>query len=105
MNYAAKVRSEIERALADGCSVGSVEIAAKLCLTLRTLQRRLADEGTMFGSILDDVRKGMCKNLLKTESVGATAKALGFADRSTLLVAHKRWFGVTPRQHKKGLVK
>lgn len=38
------------------------EIASALCMTSRTLRRRLEDEGTSYSALLDDVRKALAED-------------------------------------------
>lgn len=66
----------------------------------RTLQRRLADEGTTFGDILDDVRREAAYRYLTTTDlpIGHVALMVGFAEQSTLTHAVRRWFGRSPSQ-------
>lgn len=66
----------------------------------RTLQRRLAAEGTTFGEILDDVRREAAYRYLTTTDVpiGQVALMVGFGDHSTLTHATRRWFGRSPSQ-------
>jgi AraC-like DNA-binding protein len=66
----------------------------------RTLQRRLAAEGTTFEAILDDVRRATAARLITQTDlpfVQVTAM-VGLTEQSALSRAARRWFGVTPRQ-------
>lgn len=73
-------------------------VAAALVLSERTLRRRLADSGTSFQQLLDEVRASLAGRLLAsgTLSVEEIALRLGYAEASSFISAHKRWHGSTP---------
>ncbi|MEV0766173.1 AraC family transcriptional regulator [Nocardia sp. NPDC050435] len=73
-------------------------IASRLSVTPRTLQRRLAEEGTSFSVILDDVRRHTAARYLTdtTMALSDVATRLGLAEQSILTRYSKRWWGVTP---------
>jgi AraC-like DNA-binding protein len=103
----ARVRSELVKVLVRGevedCTLAAC--AARLSLPPRTLQRRLAVDGTSFVSLLDDARRELSLQLLtdpKT-SVAEVAFALGFGDQTAFHRAFVRWTGTTPGEHKKRL--
>lgn len=89
-----------ERLLREGSGMPDMEtIARELCLTPRTLRRRLGDEGTTFSAIRDAVRLALAKELLSmTElSVGEISGRLGYADPTCFTNAFKGWTnGATP---------
>lgn len=68
-------------------------IAAQLNISERTLRRHLAEEGTSFGALLDDVRARLSEVLSKScDSSGKSiASKLGFESASALRRAQKRW--------------
>ena len=61
--FAARVRHELSRALQDGQAT-LAQIATRMGITPRTLQRRLADEATTFQIMLDDCRRDLALPLL-----------------------------------------
>jgi AraC-like DNA-binding protein len=73
-------------------------IAAMLCMSERTLQRRLTEEGTSFAELVDEVRREMAQRYFAHSHFTATeiTFALGFSDPSNLYRACKRWFGRSP---------
>ncbi|WP_454862647.1 AraC family transcriptional regulator [Paraburkholderia fungorum] len=75
------------------------EVAGKLNITSRTLRRQLEAEGTSFQAIMDDVRRSLATEYLKTTgmSVGNIAMLLGFQDTANFRRALKRWTGKSPR--------
>jgi len=68
----------------------------------RTLQRRLAEDGTSFNELLDQVRFDVAKHLLQDNSITVTdiSGELGYKDPANFTRAFRRWAGVSPRQHR-----
>jgi AraC-like DNA-binding protein len=81
------------------------EVARALAMSERTLQRRLADEGTSFGELLDDTRRELAEQYLQRMnlSLAQAGFLLGFADQTSFVRACKRWFGVPPGQYRRRL--
>lgn len=75
-------------------------VARLLAVHPRTLQRRLATEGTSFERVLDTVRRDTARELLQRTDLpfSQIAVRIGLADQSTLTRASRRWFGRTPRE-------
>ncbi len=73
-------------------------VAEALRLSSRTLQRRLADEGTRFNALLDEVRHELAREYVgdARRPLGEIAYLLGYAELSPFLRAFKRWTGRTP---------
>lgn len=76
------------------------EIAQKLCLSERTLRRRLADKGVSYQSLLDMVRKNRTLEMLENSklSIEQIALEVGFSDSHNFRRAFKRWTGSTPSE-------
>lgn len=74
------------------------QIADDLCVSNRTLQRKLKDEGTSYNDLLQDTRRQLaCKYLTQRQrSVVEVAYLLGFSEPSAFSRAFKRWTGETP---------
>lgn len=72
-------------------------VASAMCMTSRTLRRRLIGEETSFVAIVDDVRCSLALEYLKATkmSVDDIASVLGFSDSAALRKALKRWTGKT----------
>ncbi|MFX0578462.1 AraC family transcriptional regulator [Nocardia nepalensis] len=83
--------------IARGTSASQDEIAAELRMSIRTLRRRLGDEGTGFRELVDETRQLLAEELL---AIGATvedvAERLGYGDASAFTHAFTRWTGTTP---------
>ena len=73
-------------------------VASVLCMSERTLQRRLTEEGTSFIELVDATRRELAQRYLGNGAFTPTEMsfALGFSDPSNFYRACKRWFGHTP---------
>ena len=73
-------------------------VARALTVSGRTLSRRLAEEGTSFRGILDDVRHEFACALLqdRTLSVGDVAFFLQYSEPAAFHRAFRRWTGQAP---------
>jgi AraC-like DNA-binding protein len=79
-------------------------VARRLGMSARSLQRRLAEEGTSFRSLLDELRREVAREYLERNRVpiAGVAHLAGFSDVSAFTRATTRWFGETParlREH------
>lgn len=91
------VRSRLPGSLPSGD-----EVAKELCMTRRTLTRKLSEEGTNFKSLVESARCDLAKRLLVgTDSIAQVAFLLDFADQAAFSVAFKRWTGATPAVFRK----
>jgi AraC-like DNA-binding protein len=83
------------------------EVAGELCMSERTLQRRLEEEATSFIELLDDTRRELAEQYLGRLhlSLGQAAYLLGFADQSSFFRACRRWFDLSPGQYRSQLYK
>lgn len=93
----ARVRAALSSRLPDG-EPTAAEVAATLHLSLRSLQRKLAERGLSFETLLDDTRRALAEAHLRERklSVGEVAFLLGFADASSFTRAFRRWTGNAP---------
>jgi AraC-like DNA-binding protein len=78
-------------------------IASKLGVTPWTLQRQLSAEKTRFRELMDDTRKQLARDYIReTEtSLSEIAWLLGFSNPAALHKAYKRWFELSPAEHRK----
>lgn len=74
------------------------EVAQRLGLTARTLQRRLASVGLGFTALVDDVRRASAERYLADGALplAEISFLLGFTEPSTFHKAFRRWTGQTP---------
>lgn len=92
----------------NGCRVLNLRAAARrLGMTERSLRRRLADEGTSFRGVHDDVQLQAAIGYLRDTrlTVEAIAELLGFSDAANFRRAFRRWTGKPPldyRRHERG---
>ncbi|WP_370619957.1 helix-turn-helix transcriptional regulator [Mumia sp. Pv 4-285] len=79
-------------------------VARLLNVHRRTLQRRLADQGTGFAQIVDDVRRETVHRYLTRTAVPLheISAAVGFAEQATLTRSARRWWGETPTAVRQG---
>ena len=96
-----RVRAEVARILHKG-EPRRDDIAARLNMTDRTLQRRLQAESATYQQLLDDTRCELARKYLADPRRNLTevADLLGFADQSNMFRACKRWFGMPPGQYR-----
>jgi AraC-like DNA-binding protein len=99
----ARVQLLVTRSL--GSSPVDIGAVARLLQTHpRTLQRRLAAEGTTFETVLDGVRRAAAHRLITQTDVplSQVTAMVGLAEQSALTRAVRRWYGVTPRDLRRG---
>lgn len=78
------------------------EAAEILDTSARTLQRRLAEEGTTYTNASDHTRSEMAGELLEKtdETITEIAIRLGYSNGANLTRAFTRWSGVSPRVYR-----
>jgi AraC-like DNA-binding protein len=93
----AQVRRQLTEGMANG-PMTLAQVARRLHLSGRSLQRRLQAEGTRFDQLVDAVRREMALRYIADErlALGEVAYLLGFAEPSAFHRAFKRWTGMTP---------
>ena len=77
-------------------------VARELCMSERTLRRRLKDENTSFRQVFDEVRSVLaCEYLTTTKiTVSEIANLLGYTECVNFRRAFVRWNGQTPNQYR-----
>lgn len=92
-----RVCAEVSKALSEG--VPTVDhVATSLGMTKRTLQRRLADDGHHYQTLVEATRKRLAERLLRDTdyAIAEVAFLTGYAEQSTFSRAFKRLSGQTP---------
>lgn len=100
----APVRELVQQLLPTGAATLEV-VAAQFVMHPKTLQRRLAQEGTTFKALSDNVRQETAERLLRDTDLTMShlTRQLGYAEQSVLTRASHRWFGRGPLEHRKAL--
>ena len=100
-----RAREVIIRRLPDG-EPRRDQVASELCMSERTLQRRLEQEATSFVQLLDDTRRELAEQYLGRLhlTLAQAAYLLGFADQSSFFRACRRWFELSPGQYRSRLL-
>lgn len=75
-------------------------VANRLAVSPRTLQRRLSDKGVQFQAILERTRYELAQQYFYEKRLSLTdiALLLGYSEQSAFNRAFKRWTGKSPRQ-------
>lgn len=83
-----------------GQALTMADVAHELNISTRTLQRRLADEGTKFQGILEQVRHQLAQHYLSLSQldINEIAHLLGYEEASSFHRAFQHWEGTSPGQ-------
>ncbi|MDH3000997.1 hypothetical protein A1D23_11080 [Chelonobacter oris] len=97
-----QVQQEIARLL-NGNKPTLEQIAARLFITPRTLQRRLKAENLSFGRLLEATRAQTAEQLLQRQDmgIGEIAFYLGYQETHSFSRAFHQWHGISPLQWRK----
>lgn len=97
-----RVKATIIELLADG-KISDAKVANELCMSNRTLQRKLQKKGTTFKEVLTDVRKGIAMKYIQDSQLTLTELSfqLGFSEISAFSRAFKNWTGQSPKNYRK----
>lgn len=91
---------EVRDADAEQAAFRSIdEVARRLHVSVRTLKRRLADEGTTYSDLVETERRERAMLLLRGGglSIAEIADRLGYSDAANFTRAFRRWTGRSPR--------
>jgi len=96
------VANQLASLLPSGESRAAV-VARQLGMSQRSLTRHLAEEGTTFAEILEQLRRRLASRYLADDrmSVQQTAWLLGYSEVGAFNHAYKRWTGTAPRRTRK----
>lgn len=86
--------------------VTALEVADKLNMSVRNLQRKLSSESTSFKDLLEEVRSTLVVEYLMDprHSMNEIAYLLGFSDHSNFARAFRRWFNMSPSEKRQELL-
>lgn len=100
---AGRVREALRRHAGHQVQMG--RIASALCMSERTLRRRLQEEGCTFQQVVDEVRRTWAEELLADSrlALDRIAERLGYAEAASFIHAFKRWTQLTPREFRRQL--
>jgi len=92
-----RVKTEIMAGLPSG-SPAEEDIAKAVCLSARTLNRKLAALGTSYFQLLETVRRELALQYIADPalSLNDVSFLLGFSEQSTFSRAFRRWTGQAP---------
>lgn len=78
--------------------ISNEKLARALCMSVRSLQRKLQQARTTFRKVLDQTREDLAKQYIRDNNLDLTEIAflLGFSEHSAFSRAFKRWTGQTP---------
>jgi AraC-like DNA-binding protein len=94
-----QVKAVLKRSLA-GRKPRVEDAAQEMRVSVRTLQRRLLDEGLTFQSLVEEARREMAHHYLRQPSLELidTAYLLGYEDPNSFIRAFQKWEGTSPGQ-------
>ena len=90
--------SRIRALLSDDAALTLADVAKQTRLSERTIKRKLAERGTTFSEIRDDMRRQRALLLLDNRalSIGEIATRLGYSELPNFTRAFRKWTGQTP---------
>lgn len=97
--FSDRVRELLASQLAGGDATAQ-DVARTLKMSVRTLHRRLVEEGTTHKKLLEDLRRELAGTYLSEQAIGISEVAylLGFSEPSAFHRAFRRWTGKTPAE-------
>lgn len=100
-----RARLELARLLPEA-GADLQQIAARLALSPRTLQRRLREAGLSFNQLLDETRQQLVLHYLRDPALDLAEIAflVGFSEPGSLARAFRRWTGQSPGEYRRHLI-
>lgn len=101
-SFAAKVRSALTELLPGGMATAD-DVALKLGVSKRTLQRKLTEEDTSFQKQLNSTRELLAKHYIRNTDMSSDdiAFLLGYQELNSFLRAFNLWTGMSISEYKK----
>ena len=95
------VADQVRRSLAARVTSGSataIAVAADVAISVRTMNRRLEDEGTTFRDLVGEARFNASRHLIRATALPLTdiSLALGYTSQGAFTRAFSRWAGCSP---------
>ena len=83
-------------------SLSIESVAGNFNISVRTLQRKLKEEGVSYLQIIEEVRKSLAIHYIKksSSSVKEISAVLGYSEPSGFVRAFKKWTGKTPSEYR-----
>jgi len=100
VDFATQLRWLLKGHLGDNLNLNS--LADLLCVSERSLQRRLTESGTSFRQLQEETRFSLARHLLQATNTSVTEIGfeLGYTEPANFSRAFQRWAGVSPRQYR-----
>jgi AraC-like DNA-binding protein len=100
-DMAHQIRDVLATGMLDASSLD--DVARHLHLSLRTVQRRLKEEGSSFRAVKESLRRKMALSLVENSNqpIALIARSLGYAESSAFFRAFVDWTGEAPSRYRK----
>ncbi|WP_301377332.1 MULTISPECIES: AraC family transcriptional regulator [Thalassolituus] len=100
IDLASRVRTLL---ISYGSGLSLEDVAERLRISARSLNRQLAQLNTSFRKMVEEVRREQATRLLGNSSmkVSEIAEQLGYTDTSNFVRAFRKWMGITPLNYRK----
>lgn len=101
LSFSQRIRREVLQMLPNG-EPSVKDVAERLHMSPRSMQRHLEEEGIGFRQLIDSVRLQVAKNYLTLtrHSLSEIALLTGFSNQSNFSNAFKRWTDLTPNRYR-----
>jgi AraC-like DNA-binding protein len=82
-------------------------LAEKMSMSVRTLRRRLREEGSSYRELLDEIRFGLARDYLTDTRLPLEeiSELLGYSEPGNFSHAFRRWSGQSPRLYRQELTR
>ena len=85
----------------DDESLNINKVAREMAVSVRTLQKRLEEEGVLFSDLYRDIRQKLAQKYLRENyTVEQITYLLGYSEPSVFRKAFKKWSGITPKEYR-----
>jgi len=100
-NIPARCKSSLLEEITSG-EVSEQDMARRLHMSRRTLQRKLAESNTTYQKLVDDTRRDLALRYMEDprNSITDVTFLLGFSGQSAFTRAFKRWTGMSPTTYR-----